>query len=117
MERAFEIVVVVDPLPPTLRLRGEFDHRVASQFLEALEAVAAASPEELVIDVSDLLFIDSSGLRALVRAKAEVGSVVVTGAGPWMRRIFEVSGLDAVFRFDAQGPGRRAVTTTRSPSR
>ena len=98
MEHAFEAVPVLDP--PTLRLRGEFDVAGEPAFEDALAVVTAANPQSLVVDVTELQFIGSTGLRGLVKAKRAVGDVVVTGADQWMRKLFEVASLDCVFRFD-----------------
>ncbi len=97
MANAFEAVPVLDP--PTLRLRGEFDVAGEPAFDDALAVVVSAQPNCLVIDVTDLEFIGSTGLRGLVKAKQAVGEVILLGADAWMRRLLEVASLDTVFRF------------------
>lgn len=100
MELLFEAVPVVGPPPPELVLRGEFDADGEAAFERALRAVLAGGPPSLVVDIKDLLFLGSTGLRGLVRAKNAVDEVTVRGAGPFMRRVFEAASLDSLFRFE-----------------
>jgi anti-anti-sigma factor len=97
MAHAFEAVPVLDP--PTLKLRGEFDVEGEPLFDDALAVVTSASPPSLIVDVTELEFIGSTGLRSLVKAKRAVGDVVVLGADPWIRRVLQVASLDSVLRF------------------
>jgi anti-anti-sigma factor len=97
----FEAVPVVGPPPPALVLRGEFDAEGEPAFERALDEVLAHDPPSLVVDIRELLFLGSTGLRGLVRARNAVGEVTVRGAGPWMRRVFEAASLDSLFRFEA----------------
>jgi anti-anti-sigma factor len=52
---------------------------------------------EVRIDLSDVAFVDSTGLQMFVqvlRAVGDEGHLVLTGARPFVRRIIRVSGLD-----------------------
>ena len=55
----------------------------------------------LLIDLSDVGFLDSSGLGALVRAMTtsqnEGGQTKLVGAGPQVRKLLEMTKLDSVF--------------------
>ena len=55
----------------------------------------------LLIDLSDVGFLDSSGLGALVRAMTtsqnEGGQTKLLGAGPQVRKLLEMTKLDSVF--------------------
>jgi anti-anti-sigma factor len=101
MELLFEAVPIVGQPPPELVLRGEFDADGEPAFERALRAVLADGPPALVVDIRDLRFLGSTGLRGFVRARNAVGDVTVRGAGPWMRRVFEAASLDSLFRFEA----------------
>ena len=81
--------------------RGELDMASASEALETL--IAAIRSGDVVIDASELSFIDSSGIRSLVEAHREanrgvgVGRVVtVRNPSAPVRRVLEVTGLDAL---------------------
>jgi len=55
----------------TLQLQGDLDLATAPQLAEALGSIPA-SYGRLVLDLSKLGFIDSTGVRALVRGKQEL---------------------------------------------
>ena len=55
----------------TLQLQGDLDLATAPQLTEALDSIPA-SYGRLVLDLSKLAFIDSTGVRALVRGKQEL---------------------------------------------
>lgn len=92
--------VTVDPLPgdddPVLALHGEFD----LTGVEAFECAAACADPvvSLVLDLSDLSFMDSSGIGALVglhrRAQAEGWSLVLAAPGPQVAGLLAMTGLD-----------------------
>jgi anti-sigma B factor antagonist len=79
-------------------LAGEFDLAGIQRFEAELGRLEAESPEVLVVDLTGLEFMDSSGLRALVMAdqrarKAERRLAIVPGP-PAVRRVFEITALD-----------------------
>jgi anti-anti-sigma factor len=51
-----------------LVLAGEFDLTGLSRFREAWSAIVQAAPERVVVDFTELQFIDSSGISAIVDA-------------------------------------------------
>ena len=79
-----------------LRLRGELDMSTSPIFREAIEGLEIAP--NLVIDLRDLEFIDSSGLRLfqeLVAAqRSKQGEVLFASPSPAVRRVFDIIGLD-----------------------
>jgi anti-anti-sigma factor len=82
----------------TLSLSGELDIATADQLLEAVAAVEAAAGEKLVIDLSDVGFMDSTGLRVLIAANKsalenEFELVIVTGTSP-AKRVLELTRMD-----------------------
>ena len=81
-----------------LVLTGEFDLAGVTRFDDAIAAVEAAAPHAIVVDLSGLQFMDSSGLRSLVTAddrarKANRRLAIVPGPPP-VRRVFEITQLD-----------------------
>lgn len=79
-------------------LAGEFDLAGVQQFESVLGELEAESPETLVIDLSGLDFMDSSGLRALVmadqRARRAGRRLAIVPGPPPVRRVFEITQLD-----------------------
>lgn len=94
---------MADPPDPEstqrVTLSGEFDISTASTLRHALYDDAPAS--EVIGDLSDVTFMDSSGLRALleVRAKLEADGrhLVLEGIPDQVRRLFEVAGITDLF--------------------
>lgn len=86
---------------PCLALRGELDIAGVPQLELALEAAIADSVGAFVVDVSELEFLDSSGINALLRARALLGRedrtlVLVCPHGP-IRRALELTGVSDLF--------------------
>src|SRR5688500_16765678 len=92
---------------PGVVVRGEVDISTAAQLTEALDASIRDSVGAFVIDLSDVEFLDSSGVNVLVRARAvlereERALAIVCPPGP-ARRIFEVAGItDLLTLFDTR---------------
>ena len=81
-----------------LHVSGELDAHSAPEFAEAFEpAVAAAADVE--VDLTDVSFIDSSGLAALIKARQRLldagGSLVVSAASHTAMRLFEIAGVSS----------------------
>lgn len=80
-------------------LAGEFDLAAVPQFEDAIAAVEAGAPAAIVIDLSSLTFMDSSGLRALVmadnRARTASRRLAIVPGPPAVRRVFEITQLDS----------------------
>lgn len=80
-----------------LRLGGEFDLAAAEKFQEELERAESAKPRLIVLDLSDLTFIDSTGLQMILQADAHsrensFGLEIVRGSEK-VQRVFEVTGM------------------------
>jgi anti-sigma B factor antagonist len=79
-------------------LGGEFDLAGVEQFDSAVRKLEANAPQTLVIDLSTLDFMDSSGLRALVMADQRARQVgrrlAIVPGPPSVRRVFEITQLD-----------------------
>jgi anti-sigma B factor antagonist len=83
----------------TAALSGEFDLAGIEHFESALATVESDSPQVVVVDLTGLEFMDSSGLRALVMAdrrarKADRRFAIVPGPRS-VRRVFEITQLDS----------------------
>ena len=80
-----------------LRLRGELDVDSASLFAEAARLVLVHEIPTLVLDLSELDFIDSSGLREFVvafKCQREIGGdLVLRAPSTQVRRVLDIVGL------------------------
>jgi len=101
---------------PGVAVRGEVDLAAVGELEAALEEAIRESAGAFVIDLTGVGFIDSSGLAALLRARALLGRedralAVVCPHGP-VRRVFELSGVSEVF---ALYPTRAAAAAALVP--
>lgn len=95
---AMEVERIEEGTRLRLALSGELDLYTAPQFDDALVEAEGESWPLLVLDLSELEFMDSSGLRLVVRshARAEQSGrrvVVVNGSGT-VARVFAATDLD-----------------------
>ena len=81
-------------------VRGEVDVYTAPHLWDEIDRAIAESADRVVIDLSDVTFIDSSGLSVLVRAHKRLrpidGTVVERGAAEQVSMTLEVTKLDTV---------------------
>jgi len=93
------------PEPSVLALEGEIDLHESPRIKEKLEPLIARALPRLVVDLSDVTYIDSSGLalfiETLQRMQSKGGQLVLCGLGPSVRAIFEIARLDQVFKIYA----------------
>lgn len=80
---------------------GELDHHTAELLRESLEGCAADGFVRLVVDCSQLEFMDSTGLNVLLGARLQVeakgGGIHLAAMQPVVARVFEITGAEAVF--------------------
>ena len=80
---------------PLVCVAGELDLATAPQLSGAAKVALEGAPERIVFDLSELRFMDSSGLRVLLEIANEV-KVSVRAASDAVRRVIESTGVDAV---------------------
>ena len=87
----------------TLALAGELDLATAVRFEEAIGRICADGASELVLDLSELSFIDSCGLSALLRARTDCEQrrcrLLLTNGRPQIKRLFALTGAASRLRF------------------
>ena len=76
---------------------GELDIVTAPQLVEAVDDATSEPVAELVLDLRELTFMDSTGLRALAQARVkaeQAGTALTIWRGPrQIERVLEISGL------------------------
>jgi anti-anti-sigma factor len=95
----------------TVVFEGDLDLPAVDRFREAVSAGEFADAEGVILDLTDVRFIDSSGVHALVDTcealrSAPPGAEIVIGRGSNVERVLEMSGLLEQMR---AVPDRRAA--------
>jgi anti-sigma B factor antagonist len=83
-----------------VRLAGELDLYNAHQVRTALTDACADGPERLVVDLTDVDFIDSTALGVLIETRTKLenrGGLMLAAPGLETRRALQISGLDRLF--------------------
>ena len=97
-EPYLEVQVDTDRSPVLVVARGEVDAASAPQLQAAFEATSPAGGIDL--DLAEVTFMDSSGLRVITAARREIheagGTLEIVAAGAAVRRIFEMTGLSSL---------------------
>ncbi len=95
------VVVSDDSHGHEVRLLGELDMATASQLRDELVRLASGGPTLVTVDMSDLAFIDSTGLSVLITAlkslRQQGGDMTLRAPSPGTRRVLEITGLTEVF--------------------
>jgi anti-sigma B factor antagonist len=80
-----------------VRASGELDAYTSEQLARTVATVVAGGAPAVVLDVADLLFVDSAGLRAILAARDEAvrGGVAfeLAGARDQLVKLLELTGL------------------------
>ncbi|GAA0589274.1 STAS domain-containing protein [Streptomyces crystallinus] len=105
-ERRFAVAARQVAGAAVLSLTGELDHDTVEPLRTALAQQIEAAPARIVVDCAGLRFCDSTGLNALLRARAaaaqtEGAEIELAALQPPVARMFEITGADAVFRVHA----------------
>ena len=83
-----------------VRLAGELDLYNAHVVRKELIGAAEHGPERLIVELSGVTFIDSTGLGVLIEARTRLANpraFLLVGPGLETRRALEISGLDRHF--------------------
>lgn len=91
-----ELIRLRDTL--TAAISGEIDHHTARAIRESIDqGIQAASPKTLVLDLSGVSFMDSSGI-GLIMGRCKLmneigGDIKITGASSGAARMIKLAGL------------------------
>ena len=107
------IDVIDDGDAVVLVVAGELDPLSGPDLTRAMEAALASSRTAVVLDLADVGFIDSSGLRTLLEAHTraqELGSdLILRRPSPAARRLLDITDLTSVFSILEDGDADRAT--------
>jgi anti-sigma B factor antagonist len=96
-DEQLSIATTVESSMARVALTGELDVDTAPRVADELTALAGQEVKAVVVDVSALTFIDSTGLRALLagreRLHESTASFALEGATGVVERVLELTGL------------------------
>ena len=85
-------------------LAGELDIGTSERFEHELDALLDDGARRLVVDLLGITFLGSVGLKLLTKAAKRTrelgGECVVVTDDPRILRVFQITGLDRVFRIE-----------------
>ena len=89
----------------TIALSGEIDHHAAREMMGQLsDAISERLPKRLVLDLSGVTFMDSSGIAVLLKALRQMGhiggSLRVTNIPAQARRVLDAAGVGRLISLD-----------------
>lgn len=106
----------VTNLSPTVvlaSLSGRFDAHQVPRIQKEIDAALAGGANTVIMDLTDVNFVDSSALAVMVRTmkhcRERNGEIVLCGLRQPVRIIFELTRMDKAFRiFNNLGDARNA---------
>jgi len=91
------------------------DAAIAIQFKEDMRSETENGASRVILDLSEVKFIDSSGLGAIVAAMKQLGSsrkLDLAGLSPMVDKVFRLTRMDTVFDLYASLNEATAVNNT-----
>lgn len=76
------------------------DASVAPEFKAAMENIISAGNDQIILDISQLSFMDSSSLGAMVSVLKQIGGtgkMVIFGASGTVLELFKLTRMDRIF--------------------
>jgi len=100
-EAPFEVAESEQRGVPVLGVRGEIDVATSPELGDLLTGLITAGTELVIVDLTEVTFIDSTGLGVLVGAvgdmRARGGDLRLVVTQPQIIKLLELTGLDEVF--------------------
>jgi anti-sigma B factor antagonist len=88
--------------PNVLPLEGEIDLHVSPEVAASLRTLIATKPKQVVVDLSRVTYLDSSGLAVLIEGMQKLqeygGKFALAGVQESVQHILEIARLDQVFQ-------------------
>jgi anti-sigma B factor antagonist len=101
-------------------VEGELDIATAPRMITALNEAIAEMAAPLVVDLTDVVFMDSTGLALLMNARSRVvrqgqGFAIICPKGP-IARVFEIADMVGSLRVCPDQASARAAATQPAPA-
>ena len=99
------MTVALRPPYPEIRIEGDLDHDTASHLPEMVDRlVRTLGPGLIVVDLAGVTFINSAGVRALVRAQGS-SALVLRHPSPIVSRVLTATGDARHFDIESGSAG------------
>jgi anti-anti-sigma factor len=100
MPEAFQVEVVRDDDVGTVRVSGEIDLSAAERLEAALREAESGSPDTVILDLREVTFIDSTGLRTITSADARARNdgyefKIIRGSEQ-VQKLLHLTGMDKI---------------------
>jgi anti-sigma B factor antagonist len=86
---------------PVVAVFGEIDMLVGPRLKDCLIELARGAPKAIVVDMSEVSFMDSTGLLVLSSTRTQLnrsgGQLILSGLQPQVLRVLDVSGMTDMF--------------------
>ncbi len=96
------VPAVSQPEPNIISLEGEIDLHESPNVRESLRPLIETKVQRIYVDMSEVNYIDSSGLAVLIDAMQRIanygGKFGLIAIRPAVRTVLEIARLDQVFR-------------------
>ena len=101
LEQLMELATQTEDELRVVSVQGSrIDAAVAIEFKDAMREETDGGPDLIVLDLSNVEFIDSSGLGAIVAAMKNLGQdrrLALAGLTPTVARVFQLTRMDSIF--------------------
>jgi anti-sigma B factor antagonist len=91
------------PSTVTICVTGEIDMVTAPQLFDCLRLATEGKPRRLIVELSRVSFMDSSGINALVKTHKRLpgtSEIVLRGLQPNVRRVLEITAVENLFEME-----------------
>lgn len=85
----------------TLHISGRLDTTTAPELEKAINAALAEGAKELTLDMAEVTYISSAGLRVLLGAQKKmnkIGGMKLTGVGEAVMEVLEITGFADILK-------------------
>ncbi len=82
---------------PTFRLAGELDIASVGGIREVIDPFVADRPSRVIFELSELRFMDSTGLSLFLKVAGQVGLVELRNPSATIRKVIDLTGLSGIF--------------------
>lgn len=97
-------VVTLSTTPLVAKISGRIDTVTADDFHKKADAILTNNPGDITFDCTELAYVSSSGLRALLllarKAKAAGAAITLKGLSESVQEVMEISGFDSFFEIE-----------------